>query len=202
MVGFIFFSHQVIKVSYGFSVQILRSPLKEQNEIEYDEESGSIDMEWLRNVDPKIGKLLFHEHSEFGSGCNTIKIFVVHVKATKKKVKKSNVRVAELVYEEMLHANVQKEMEKEFEMALQDRIIEETKVMIVQKSSRNSQNRTRSNTRFSKNAQNPDQRIFAVQVNRPKAKIASLRTHSATSSFFIYKGIFDLKSTRAKVANL
>ncbi|PWA80993.1 heat shock protein 70 family [Artemisia annua] len=49
------------------------------------------------------------------------------VEATKKKVKKSNVPVSELVYGAMLHADVQKAVEKEFEMALQDRIMEETK---------------------------------------------------------------------------
>ncbi|XP_024979378.1 heat shock 70 kDa protein 15-like [Cynara cardunculus var. scolymus] len=49
------------------------------------------------------------------------------VEATKKKVKKSNIPVSELVYGGMLPADLQKAMEKEFEMALQDRIMEETK---------------------------------------------------------------------------
>lgn len=47
--------------------------------------------------------------------------------APKKKIKKTNVPVAELVYGGMLPADVQKAVEKEFEMALQDRIMEETK---------------------------------------------------------------------------
>lgn len=51
----------------------------------------------------------------------------MQVEATKKKVKKSNVPVSELVYGAMLHADVQKAVEKEFEMALQDRVMEETK---------------------------------------------------------------------------
>ncbi|XWS19014.1 hypothetical protein CRYUN_Cryun32bG0094800 [Craigia yunnanensis] len=49
------------------------------------------------------------------------------VEAPKKKVKKTNVPVAELVYGAMLPADVQKAVEKEFEMALQDRVMEETK---------------------------------------------------------------------------
>ncbi|OVA13876.1 Heat shock protein 70 family [Macleaya cordata] len=49
------------------------------------------------------------------------------VEAPKKKVKKMNVPVAELVYGGMLPVDVQKAVEKEFEMALQDRVMEETK---------------------------------------------------------------------------
>ncbi|KAK7842695.1 heat shock 70 kda protein 14 [Quercus suber] len=49
------------------------------------------------------------------------------VEAPKKKVKKTNIPVAELVYGGMFPADVQKAVEKEFEMALQDRVMEETK---------------------------------------------------------------------------
>ncbi|KAI3525042.1 hypothetical protein L1887_03713 [Cichorium endivia] len=49
------------------------------------------------------------------------------VEAPKKKVKKSNIPVSEVVYGGMLPADVQKAIEKEFEMALQDRVMEETK---------------------------------------------------------------------------
>ncbi|XVF74602.1 hypothetical protein PTKIN_Ptkin13bG0125200 [Pterospermum kingtungense] len=45
----------------------------------------------------------------------------------KVKVKKTDIPVAELVYGAMLPADVQKAVEKEFEMALQDRVMEETK---------------------------------------------------------------------------
>ncbi|KAK8937229.1 Heat shock 70 kDa protein 14 [Platanthera zijinensis] len=45
----------------------------------------------------------------------------------KKKVKKITVPVTELVYGSMASADVQKAVEKEFEMALQDRVMEETK---------------------------------------------------------------------------
>ncbi|KAI3814957.1 hypothetical protein L1987_14606 [Smallanthus sonchifolius] len=47
--------------------------------------------------------------------------------APKKKVKKTDVPVSELVYGAMLPADVQKAVEKEYEMALQDRVMEETK---------------------------------------------------------------------------
>ncbi|CAL9091816.1 unnamed protein product [Musa textilis] len=49
------------------------------------------------------------------------------VEATKKKVKKTNVPVVELVYGGMSAEELQKAVEKEFEMALQDRVMEETK---------------------------------------------------------------------------
>ncbi|KAH1091002.1 hypothetical protein J1N35_018259 [Gossypium stocksii] len=49
------------------------------------------------------------------------------VEAPKKKVKKTNVPLAELVYGAMLSGDLQKAVEKEFEMALQDRVMEETK---------------------------------------------------------------------------
>ncbi|XP_058111130.1 heat shock 70 kDa protein 14-like [Magnolia sinica] len=49
------------------------------------------------------------------------------VEAVKKKVKKLNIPVAELVYGGMVPVDVQKAVEKEFEMALQDRVMEETK---------------------------------------------------------------------------
>ncbi|KAH7867181.1 hypothetical protein Vadar_030104 [Vaccinium darrowii] len=49
------------------------------------------------------------------------------VEVPKKKVKKRNVPVTEIVYGGMPPADAQKAVEKEFEMALQDRIMEETK---------------------------------------------------------------------------
>ncbi|TKY48147.1 Heat shock 70 kDa protein 15 [Spatholobus suberectus] len=49
------------------------------------------------------------------------------VEAPKKKVKKINIPVVELVYGAMAAVDVQKAVEKEFEMALQDRVMEETK---------------------------------------------------------------------------
>ncbi|XP_038693623.1 heat shock 70 kDa protein 15-like [Tripterygium wilfordii] len=49
------------------------------------------------------------------------------VEAPKKKVKKTNIPVAEFIYGAMVPADLQKAVEKEFEMALQDRVMEETK---------------------------------------------------------------------------
>jgi len=49
------------------------------------------------------------------------------VQAPKKKVKKTSIAVSELVYGAMVSSDVQKAIEKEFEMALQDRVMEETK---------------------------------------------------------------------------
>ncbi|CAN6442203.1 unnamed protein product [Victoria cruziana] len=49
------------------------------------------------------------------------------VETAKKKVKKTNVPVSEVVYGALAAADVQKALEKEFEMALQDRVMEETK---------------------------------------------------------------------------
>ncbi|KAL6497042.1 hypothetical protein OROGR_028971 [Orobanche gracilis] len=51
----------------------------------------------------------------------------VKVEAPKKKVKKTNVHVSEIIYGAMAATDVQKAVEKEFEMALQDRVMEETK---------------------------------------------------------------------------
>ncbi|KAJ8452037.1 hypothetical protein Cgig2_016618 [Carnegiea gigantea] len=47
--------------------------------------------------------------------------------APKKKVKKTDVNVLEVVYGALSQVDVQKAVEKEFEMALQDRVMEETK---------------------------------------------------------------------------
>ncbi|KAL5056915.1 hypothetical protein RYX36_028519 [Vicia faba] len=49
------------------------------------------------------------------------------VEAPKKKVKKTNIPITEVVYGAMSTVDVQKAVEKEFEMALQDRVMEDTK---------------------------------------------------------------------------
>lgn len=53
--------------------------------------------------------------------------FWVQAEVAKKKVKKINIPVSGLVYGGMEAADLQKAIEKEFEMALQDRVMEETK---------------------------------------------------------------------------
>ncbi|KAM7483731.1 hypothetical protein LguiB_008314 [Lonicera macranthoides] len=65
--------------------------------------------------------------SENGAPDSTHMETDVKVEAPKKKVKKTNIPVTELVYGGMVPADVQKAVEKEFEMALQDRVMEETK---------------------------------------------------------------------------
>ncbi|XP_075503683.1 heat shock 70 kDa protein 14-like [Primulina tabacum] len=49
------------------------------------------------------------------------------VEVPKKKIKKTNITVSEIVYGGLLALELQKAVEKEFEMALQDRVMEETK---------------------------------------------------------------------------
>ncbi|GKA87800.1 COV 2-like protein [Tanacetum coccineum] len=56
-----------------------------------------------------------------------LQTFLTAVEAPKKKVNKSNIPVSEVVYGAMLPADVQQAVEKEFEMALQDCVMEETK---------------------------------------------------------------------------
>ncbi|CAM8949909.1 unnamed protein product [Rhodiola kirilowii] len=51
----------------------------------------------------------------------------VKAQAPKKKIKKTNVPIVELVYGGLPSGDLQKAVEKEFEMALQDRVMEETK---------------------------------------------------------------------------
>lgn len=51
----------------------------------------------------------------------------MQIEAPKKKVKKTNIPMVESVYGGMPSGDLQKAVEKEFEMALQDRVMEETK---------------------------------------------------------------------------
>ncbi|KAK9078310.1 hypothetical protein SSX86_002367 [Deinandra increscens subsp. villosa] len=69
------------------------------------------------------------ENGAQGTNDNPVQIEAddAKVEAPKKKVKKTNIPVSELVHGAMLAADVQKAVEKEFEMALQDRVMEETK---------------------------------------------------------------------------
>ncbi|GJW15524.1 heat shock 70 kDa protein 15-like protein [Tanacetum coccineum] len=68
------------------------------------------------------------ENGAVDTGDNAVKMETdTKVEAPKKKVKKSNIPVSEVVYGAMLPADVQQAVEKEFEMALQDCVMEETK---------------------------------------------------------------------------
>lgn len=51
----------------------------------------------------------------------------MQVEASNKGVKKTNIHVAELVYGAMSHSDVLKAIEEEFDMAMHDKIMEETK---------------------------------------------------------------------------
>ena len=51
----------------------------------------------------------------------------MQAEAPKKKVKKTNIPVAEHINGVLLPGDLEKAIEKEFEMALQDRVMEETK---------------------------------------------------------------------------
>ncbi|XP_062179844.1 heat shock 70 kDa protein 15-like [Phragmites australis] len=64
-----------------------------------------------------------HDHEEISVPMDTD----AKVEPSKKKVKKTNVPVHELVYGALEAAELQKAVEKEYEMALQDRVMEETK---------------------------------------------------------------------------
>lgn len=67
----------------------------------------------------------------FGSVCGdctlNVLVFAMQADAKKIKVRKTNIPVTELVYGGMPPNELQKAIEKEFEMALQDRVMEETK---------------------------------------------------------------------------
>lgn len=66
--------------------------------------------------------LFFHSRTWFNQW-----VWYVQAEAPKKKVKKTNVPLSELVYGALQSVDVQKAVEKEYEMALQDRVMEETK---------------------------------------------------------------------------
>lgn len=58
---------------------------------------------------------------------NDLIILDLQAEPSKKKVKKINVPVVEVVYGGLAATDLQRAVEKEFEMALQDRVMEETK---------------------------------------------------------------------------
>lgn len=60
-------------------------------------------------------------------GCSADESVCMQADVPKRKVKKTNIPVVELVYGGMAAADVQKAIESEYEMALQDRVMEETK---------------------------------------------------------------------------
>ncbi|XP_043699985.1 heat shock 70 kDa protein 15-like [Telopea speciosissima] len=86
-----------------------------ENDINMQDAKGSTDASGVENGAP-------------GSGDKPVQMEAdAKVEVPKKKVKKTNIPVTEFVYGGMPPVDLQKAVEKEFEMALQDRVMEETK---------------------------------------------------------------------------
>jgi heat shock protein 4 len=102
-------------------VPVSKEQSKEATQMDTDEASGGIDLNM--EVDAEGAENGVPESGDKPEQMETD----MKVEAPKKKVKKTNVPVSELVYGGMLPTDVQKAVEKEFEMALQDRVMEETK---------------------------------------------------------------------------
>ncbi|MBA0628090.1 hypothetical protein Godav_022867 [Gossypium davidsonii] len=115
-------------------VPVSKEPEKDNSKMETDEAPGGtaapsanetdVNMQDAKGTADAAGA----DNGVAKSGDKPVKMETdTKVEAPKKKVKKTNVPVAELVYGAMLPADVQKAVEKEYEMALQDRVMEETK---------------------------------------------------------------------------
>lgn len=110
-------------------VPVTKEPEKEAAKMETDEAAAppssnetDINMQDAKGTTDATGA----ENGVPESGDKAVQM-ETDTKATKKKVKKTNIPVAELVYGGMVPTDLQKALEKEFEMALQDRVMEETK---------------------------------------------------------------------------
>lgn len=116
-------------------VPVVKEPAKEATKMETDEASSDapppgtsesdVNMEDAKGAPDATGA----ENGVPESGDKPVQMETeaAKVDVPKKKVKKTNIPVAELIYGGMPPADVQKAVEKEFEMALQDRVMEETK---------------------------------------------------------------------------
>ncbi|KAL7140085.1 hypothetical protein ABFS83_09G097400 [Erythranthe nasuta] len=102
--------------------------VKEATKMETDEAPAATPSTTETDVNMQDAKTDGAENGVPESGDKTAQMETdVKVEAPKKKVKKTSVPVSEIVYGGMAAADVQKAVEKEFEMALQDRVMEETK---------------------------------------------------------------------------
>ncbi|KAI3789733.1 hypothetical protein L2E82_02536 [Cichorium intybus] len=114
-------------------VSVESAQLIEEEEVEVpvtkmDTDKAPADMASANETDVNMQDASVTENGTSETGDNTVQMETdAKVEAPKKKVKKSNIPVSEVVYGGMLPADVQKAVEKEFEMALQDRVMEETK---------------------------------------------------------------------------
>ncbi|PON35160.1 Heat shock protein 70 family [Trema orientale] len=115
-------------------VPVSKEAPKEANKMETDEASSDavpsasteadVNMQDAKGTTDTSGA----ENGVPESGDNPVQMETDNkVDAPKKKVKKTNIPVAELVYGGLNPADLEKAVEKEFEMALQDRVMEETK---------------------------------------------------------------------------
>ncbi|GFP88873.1 heat shock 70 kDa protein 15 [Phtheirospermum japonicum] len=108
-------------------VPVVKEPAKEATKMETDEAPAAPTETDVNMQDAKIDGP-GAENGVPESGDKTAPMETdAKVEASKKKVKKTNVPVSEIIYGGMAAADVQKAVEKEFEMALQDRVMEETK---------------------------------------------------------------------------
>ncbi|KAG9129975.1 hypothetical protein Leryth_007091 [Lithospermum erythrorhizon] len=112
-------------------VPVVKEPTKEQTKMETDDAPPPSATEADVNMqDAKASAdASASENGVPGSGKDTpVQMETdTKVEVSKKKVKKTNVPLSEVVYGAMLPVDLQKAVEKEFEMALQDRVMEETK---------------------------------------------------------------------------
>ncbi|KAI9159765.1 hypothetical protein LWI28_001726 [Acer negundo] len=113
-------------------VPVTKEPEKESAKMETDEASNDAVPPSSNETDENMqdakgtADALGAENGVPESGDKPVQM-ETDTKAPKKKVKKTNIPVAELVYGAMVPTDLQKAVEKEFEMALQDRVMEETK---------------------------------------------------------------------------
>ncbi|GJU44080.1 heat shock 70 kDa protein 15-like protein [Tanacetum coccineum] len=107
-------------------VPVTKEPSKEATKMDTD--NASADVPSTNETDVNMEDAPVTENGAVDTGDNAVKMETdTKVEAPKKKVKKSNIPVSEVVHGAMLPADVQQAVEKEFEMALQDRVMEETK---------------------------------------------------------------------------
>ncbi|GKB28893.1 heat shock 70 kDa protein 15-like protein [Tanacetum coccineum] len=107
-------------------VPVTKEPSKEATKMDTD--NASADVPSTNETDVNMDDAPVTENGAVDTGDNAVKMETdTKVEAPKEKVKKSNIPVSEVVYGAMLPADVQQAVEKEFEMALQDCVMEETK---------------------------------------------------------------------------
>ncbi|KAL8223659.1 hypothetical protein R6Q57_019134 [Mikania cordata] len=108
-------------------VQVTKEPSKETTNMDLDKTPADVPITNGTDVNMQDASVAENGVPSTGDNPAPMETDAKQVEAPKKKVKKSNIPVSEMVYGAMLPADLQKAVEKEFEMALQDRVMEETK---------------------------------------------------------------------------